>query len=215
MSGPLRSKASALTAVVLLTALAGCTGTSESPSTATSSPAAASSPAQFTSRVFSLPLTVTLPASLMPEPSEDTKNLISWNAVSGSGGMRFLLPIVVYHPDSTTPAPLPKDYPAYLRGLVDAGGTLADESRTTVAGHATILLTGTTSRALDGTLGCPAPTTPREVCFGLQPDLVLRIAIIDLGGRTLLAWARSPQGDSGAPQFFTDFEAMIHSLKLT
>jgi hypothetical protein len=105
-------------------------------------------------------LTVTLPASLKSRATEDTKNLISWGAVTGQNGVRFLLPVVLYRPDSTTP------------------------------------------RLLDGTLGCPAATTPAVVCFGLQPDVALRIAVVDLNGKTLVAWARSrttPAHPSSSP----------------
>ncbi|HET6985160.1 MAG TPA: hypothetical protein VFI00_01045 [Kribbella sp.] len=154
-----------------------------------------------------------MPTSLKPQPSEDTKNLISWGAVSGDNGVRFLLPVVVYPPDSTTPKPVPKDYPQYLSGLIAAGATFAHETATTVNGQQATLLTGTTSRALDGTLGCPAATTPAAVCFGLQPDLALRIAIVNLNGRTLIAWARTKQDDAHAAEFFAQFETMLRSVQ--
>jgi hypothetical protein len=214
MGGRFCLKTSVLTAIVLAV-LAGCSASDKSPASTASSPDTAPRSADFTSQKFSLPFTIVLPAGLNPQPSEDTKTLISWAAVSGQGGTRFLLPVVVYHPDSTTPKAPPTDYPTYLRGLVSAGATISDVRTTTVGGHAATLLTGTTSRALDGTLGCPGPTTRAEVCFGLQPELVLRIAIIDSGGTTLLAWARAEQGDAGAPKFFADFETMLQSLKLT
>ncbi|MFG1816853.1 hypothetical protein ACGFIF_24060 [Kribbella sp. NPDC049174] len=161
-----------------------------------------------------MPFTVTLPNSLEPQPSEDTKTLISWGAVTGQNGVRFLLPVVVYHPDGTTPQPPPKDYPSYLLGLVNAGATFVDQSTTTVDGQQATLLTGTATRALDGTLGCPAATTPVQACFGLQSDLALRIAVVNLDGRTLLAWARTQQGDADAPEFFAEFEAMLQSLRI-
>jgi hypothetical protein len=212
MHGRIRWISSAL-AIAALTAIPlGCAGNDESPTPP--SPSTPSS-AHFTSKAFSVPLTVNLPASLKPQPSEDTKNLISWGAVTGDNGVRFLLPVAVYRPDSTTPqpAPAPKDYPAYLRELVAAGATFADQTSTTVNGQEAPLLTGTTTRPLDGTLGCPAATTPAAVCFGLQPDLALRIAIVNLNGRTLLAWARTQQDDANAPEFFAEFERMLRSLQ--
>ena len=96
---------------------------------------------------------------------------------------------------------------------MDAGATFVDRTTTTVNGQEATLMTGTTTRALDGTLGCPAATTPVEVCFGLQPDVALRIAVVDLDGKTLIAWARTHQGDPDAPEFFAEFEGMIRSLQ--
>ena len=210
MSVRMRWISSALVIATLTAIPLGCSANDESP---TVPPSSAPSSANFTSQEFSVPFTVALPNSLKPQPSEDTKTLISWGAVTGQNGVRFLLPVVVY-PDSKTPQPPPKDYPSYLRGLVSAGATYVDQSTTTVAGQQATLMTGTTTRALDGTLGCPAETTPVETCFGLQPDLALRIAVVNLNGRTLVAWARTQQGDAGAPEFFAEFEAMLHTLKL-
>ena len=181
----------------------------------TVTPAPVPSSPNFTSQAFSVPFTVTVPASLKPQPSEDTTNLISWGAVTGDNGVRFLHPVAVYYPDGTTPQPAPKDYPSYLSGLVDAGATFVDRTTTTVNGQEATLMTGTTTRALDGTLGCPAATTPVEVCFGLQPDVALRIAVVDLDGKTLIAWARTQQDDANAAQFFAEFEAMLRSLQLS
>ena len=210
MNGRFRWIAPALAIAALTVIPLGCAGNVDSPTPP--SPSTPSS-AHFTSKAFAVPLTVNLPASLKPQASEDTKNLISWGAVTGENGVRFLLPVVVYPPDSTTPQPAPKDYPSYLRRLVAAGATFADQTATTVNGQEATLLTATTTRALDGSLGCPAATTPAAVCFGLQPDLALRIAIVNLNGRTLLAWARTQQDDANAPEFFAEFERMLRSLQ--
>lgn len=200
-------------AIAALTAIPlACAGNDESPVPPSAS---APSPAHFTSQAFSVPLTVTLPASLKSRATEDTKNLISWGTVTGQNGVRFLLPVVVYHPDSTTPQPTPTDYPSYLARLVGAGATFVDKTTTTVAGKEATLVTGTTTRSLDGTLGCPAATTPAAVCFGLQPEAALRIAVVDLNGKTLVAWARAQQDDANASKFFAEFEAMLRSLQLS
>ena len=43
----------------------------------------------------------------------------------------------------------------------------------------------------NGALGCPtAGADQAEGCFGPQPDLMLRLGVIDVGCTTLLAWAR-------------------------
>lgn len=203
-----------LAIVVLMAVQAGCSSSEDSPTAAVSPSATASSSQQFTSRAFSVPFTVTLPGSLKPEPSEEIKNLVTWSTVSGEPGVRFLLPVVLYQPDSTSPQPPPKDYLTYLRGLVSAGAMFTNESKTTASGQEVTVLTGSSSRALDGTLGCPAATTPIEVCFGLQPELDLRIAVVNAGGKTLLAWARTERGAPDAAGFFAEFETMIRSLQL-
>jgi hypothetical protein len=84
-----------------------------------------------------------------------------------------------------------------------------------VDGHAATLMTATTTRPLPGSLGCPELGTgdPDEACFGLQPEFILRIAVIDMGGDTpLLAWARTgieaPDHKSNAM-----FERMLANLQ--
>ena len=54
-----------------------------------------------------------------------------------------------------------------------------------------------------------------DACFGLQPDLSLRIAVIDVNGKTLLAWARTEKNAVDVPAFFTEFETMLKGLKFT
>ena len=66
---------------------------------------------------------------------------------------------------------------------------------------------------LDGTLGCPeAGADQFDGCFGPQPDLLLRLAIVDVGDQTLLAWARTPKG---APDeaFVEMFEQMLTTVQ--
>ncbi|WP_329001771.1 hypothetical protein OHA18_02060 [Kribbella sp. NBC_00709] len=212
MDARIRWISSMLTIAALMVIPLGCAGSDES-----SAPPSASgpSPVHFTSKAFSVPLTVALPASLKSQATEDTKNLISWGAVSGQDGVRFLLPVVVYQPDSTTPQPVPTDYPSYLAGLAGAGATFVDKATTTVDGKEATLMTGTSTRSLDGTLGCPAATNPAAVCFGLQPEAALRIAVVNLNGKTMVAWARTQQDNADAPQFFAEFEAMLRSLQLS
>jgi hypothetical protein len=181
---------------------------------ATAAPSPAPAAARFTSRTFAIPFTATVPGSFKPVPTEQTQTLVSWSAVTGDRYIRVLLPAVLYQPGSTTPQPPPKDYLAYLRGLTAAGASFTNETSTTVSGHPATLITGTASDALDGTLGCPQAQTPIEVCFGLQPELTLRIAVIPVGTRTLLAWARTGQDDPEAKKYFAEFEAMLDQAKL-
>ena len=66
---------------------------------------------------------------------------------------------------------------------------------------------------LSGSLGCPkVGADPSEGCFGFQPELSLRIAVIPVGNSTLLAWARTsnPNPDKA---FFAMFETMLNSVR--
>jgi hypothetical protein len=130
--------------------------------------------------------------------------------------VRFLLPVALYRPGQSAPGTPPKDYVTYLRGLSSQGATLADEKKITVDGHSATLMTGTTEHGLDGSIGCPQTQGVPDAggdCYGLQPDVALRIAVIDVSGRTLLAWARTNKGASDASAFFAEFEAMLQSIK--
>ena len=50
-------------------------------------------------------------------------------------------------------------------------------------------------------------------CFGLQPENTLRMAVIDVGDRTLLAWLRHDNGtDTDAAAEFAAFEEMLASV---
>jgi hypothetical protein len=76
-------------------------------------------------------------------------------------------------------------------------------------------MTATTTESLDASLGCPElrKDHPSEECFGLQPELILRTAVIDMGGgTTLLAWART---GTAAPddEFNAMFERMLAFLQ--
>jgi hypothetical protein len=67
----------------------------------------------------------------------------------------------------------------------------------------------------DATIGCPAPGVDKDKdCFGILPDYQLRMAIVDVNGTTLVAWARMPAGisDSG---FFAMFDTMLTSVQFS
>jgi hypothetical protein len=74
-------------------------------------------------------------------------------------------------------------------------------------------MTATTRVGLDGAIGCPDLAADQaEGCFGLEPDLTLRIAVLNIGGTSLVAWART---SAKAPDhsLFADFEAMLRSIR--
>jgi hypothetical protein len=101
----------------------------------------------------------------------------------------------------------------YLHGLVAQGATLEDMATTSFDGHSATLMTGSAAEPLDGVLGCAKINQPPSVCYGLQPNLSLRIAVIDVDGRNLLAWARAEKNASDVPAFFAEFETMLKGLK--
>lgn len=144
-------------------------------------------------------MTVIVEPLLKSPPIADTTNLLTWYAAADDNErIRFLIPVQVFPPDTITPGPPPTNYLAYLQGQASYGAFFSDVSTITVDGHAATLMTATTTRGLNGSLGCPVIgiDNPEQggygECFGLQPDVILRIAVIDTGGgTTLLAWART------------------------
>jgi hypothetical protein len=168
---------------------------------------------KYTSTTFILPLTVTVHASLASPPSTESRHLLSWDAVdSATNKVRFLAPVAVYRPPGQTPTAVPKDYVAYLRELTQRGAHVDDVTTTTVDGRPATLLTVTSDADLNGSLGCPETNSDQENdCFGVQTDLVLRMAVVDVDGTTFLAWAR--QGKDHPDAAFTrNFEGMLKTL---
>jgi hypothetical protein len=118
----------------------------ESSSASTSSAAASPSVSKYTSRNFSIPFTVTVPASLNPQPASDTDTFLTWVSNAGRDeAFRFLRPVVVYRPGSTGPQAPPKDYLTYLRGQASHGATFANVKTISVDGHAATIVTATTT----------------------------------------------------------------------
>ena len=207
--------AACLSALTLLV-MAGCSSSASTSGPATASP---SSPTgqTYASKAFVVPLAVTVDGSLKSPPNPDSRNLLSWDAADGSGNkVRFLVPVNLYRPGSSAPEAPPKDYLTYLQGLTSDGVKLSNVTKVTVDGHPATLMSATStdgSGSLDGSLGCPKVGADQaEGCFGVQPDLSLRIAVIPVGNSTLLAWARTsnPNPDEA---FFAMFETMLNSVR--
>ena len=209
-------------AALITLGFSGCSASNGSSTAATSSPAPAVSGPNYTTRAFSIPLTITVPASYFKgQPNADTSTFLTWHTGSTENEgsfhrVRFLLPVALYRPGQAAPETPPKDYLAYLRGLSRQGVTLADEKKTTVDGHRATLMTVTTEHGLDGAMGCPQTQgvpDAGEDCYGPQPDVATRVAVIEASGKTLLAWASINTGASDESAFFTEFEAMLQSVK--
>jgi hypothetical protein len=207
----------ALSALTLLI-LPGCSsgGSTSGPAKAsTSSPVGQT----YASKAFAVPLTITVPASFFKaQPNSDISTLLTW--FTGSEAryhkVRFLLPVALYRPGQTAPETPPKDYLAYLRGLSGQGATLADEKKITVDGHRATLMTVTAEHDLDGSIGCPQTQGVPDAggdCFGAGPAAAIRIAVIDVSGRTLVTWAGINTGASDESAFFAEFEAMLKSVQ--
>jgi hypothetical protein len=167
----------------------------------------------YTTAMFGIPLTVTVAPALARTPTDDTPGLLSWTATGNDNNrVRFLMPAEVYPPDAARPVPPPTDFVGYVKGLADLGGVYTDITSTTVDGVPATLMTAKATRSLDGSLGCPAIGAEQaEGCFGLQPDLALRIAVMNVGGKPLLAWARI-DNQSPDPAFVAEFEAMLATV---
>jgi hypothetical protein len=220
-------------AVLILVGTTACTSTSLSTSTSpsastepSSAPASASPSSsepvgkRYTATSFAVPLTVIVEPVLKSPPFADTTNLLTWHAAADDNErIRFLIPAEVHPPWRQVPRPPPTNYLAYLQRQASYGAFFSDVSTITVDGHAATLMTATTTRSLSGSLGCPVigidnpePGGYGE-CFGLQPDVILRIAVIDMGsGTTLLAWARTSL-EAPDRKFNAMFERMLAYLQ--
>jgi hypothetical protein len=188
--------------------------------TACSSGAKPSSPDvhRYTSQQFVVPLSVDVPAWVQSRPTE-LANLLTWTGADPNPdwAIRFLVPVNLYAPGSTTATTPPSGAPAYLTYLhsqVQHGAKLADEATRTVGGRPATVVTATTATSLDGSIGCPAKDAAAPDCYGLQSDLTLRIAVVDAGATTLLIWARVPAGDPKTAQVVADFAHVLDTVTL-
>ena len=122
-----------------------------------------------------------------------------------------MAPVNLYQPGATTATRVPADYYDYLRGLGSHGVHLSDVVTTKVGGQPARLVTVTTDTSLDGTLGCPAEGMAPPDCYGPQPDLSLRMAVVDVNDQPLLIWLRQPAA-SVSPDALNAFDQMLRSV---
>jgi hypothetical protein len=210
-------------------AVSGCGGgeatTSQQPTSTTSTTSTTSASSAggqtYSSKAFALPLTLTVDAFLKSPPNSDSRNFLSWDAVSSDGNaVRFFVPVELYRPGSSAPEAPPKDYLTYLQGFKAAGAEMSNVVETSVDGHPATLMNltwdidaGHPEGFFNGALGCPTVGDDQaEGCFGPQPDLMLRLGVIDVGGTTLLAWARMNR-DNPDPSFAAMFERMLTTVR--
>jgi hypothetical protein len=204
--------------VVLVTTVAlalGACGGGSSGTEAAASSTPTSQGGSYSTQAFIPPFDVTVPDLFPTEATTDTTNFVTWDTgAEGAPAVRFLVPVVVYVPGETEATPPPDDYLTYLLGQSEDGATFSDQSATTVDGMPATLVTATAEESLDGSLGCPDEDVAAEDCYGLQADLTLRIAVIDTGDSTLLAWLRhaGPEETGDAAGEFAAFEDMLSTV---
>jgi len=151
-------------------------------------------------------------------PQEDSAHLLYWSAEVDDSRVRFLIPVVTYLPGTNSPVDSPADFVSYLHS--QPGFQLRDEASTEVGGRPATLMTATSQPGpaggyYDGSLGCVSRNAAIDDpvgCFGLQPERELRLAVVDLGDETLLAWARIDRDSPDAPELYRNFEALLTSV---
>jgi hypothetical protein len=183
--------------------------------TSTTSPSLPS----YSSKAFVVPLTVSVDPSLKSPPI-DSPNLLSWDVAAPEAAgeaVRFLVPVELYPPGSLTPEAPPQDYLAYLQGEVDDRAQISDVTEITIDDRPATLMTLTNDDRpesdLHGSLGCPERGADQgEGCFGIQPNLILRLAVVEVDDTTLLAWARVNK-DNPDDSFLDMFEEMLSTIQ--
>jgi hypothetical protein len=195
-----------------LLAVSGCGGGGE-----TSAPTTAAAGQTYSSKAFVVPLTVTVDAALKSPPIRDSSNFLTWDAVAEEENkVRFLVPVVVFRAGKETPEAPPMDHLQFLMSQAKDGAELSKVTKITVDGRPATLMDVTTfgpEGFLSGSLGCFERVSNKHTdpCHGIQPSRYLRLAVIDLGETTLLAWARSQTTPD--KEFFAMFERMLQSVR--
>jgi hypothetical protein len=212
-----------LCAVAVL-AVSGCGGggtassASSHAATSATAPTSASSAASqtYSSKAFVVPLTVTVDPALQSPPNRDSSHLLTWDAAATEENkVRFMVPVVVFRPENQTPETPPKEeYLKFLMAQTNWGAEFSKVSKITVDGRPATLMDVTTNQEVSGSLGCIERVSNKHAdsCFGLQPDYHLRLAVIDVGDTTLLAWARTGI-DNPDEAFRAMFERMLTAVR--
>jgi hypothetical protein len=154
-------------------------------------------------------------------PEVDSANLMYWSTAVGDNVVRFMLPAIVYAQGAQAiERDLPADYLQYLHGTPNF--QITDEISTMVGGQPATMLSITAEWGngpeewFSGSLGCVSRDSLRhdiKSCFAINPEQQLRLAVIKLGGRTLLSWARTEQYSPDAPELYKNFETLLASVR--
>ena len=216
---PLKAAISRLgIALAVVCLLAGCSPDApiRTSDTATpNAPVAAGVPVTtFRSHAFVIPFSLRMPPWLPTEVGVERSTFVSWDASDGSGEVRMMAPVSVYRPGAANASAVPADFTRYILGLRAAGVTFTGRMSTTVSGHPATVVTATSTNALDGAFGCPTQHLAAADCFGFQPDLVLRIAMIDVDGRPLVFWLREDAESTTVADTVAPFAHLLDGLRL-
>jgi hypothetical protein len=159
-------------------------------------PTAAPDGTPYSTKQFVQPLDLVVPPWLFAEPTEDSAHFVTFAAPDESLAIRILLPVLVYQPGQAGTTPPPDDYVSYLMSQAEFGAEFSDRVDTTVDGHPATLVWASTSSPLDGSLGCPDEGIEADSCFGIQPDRLVRLAVITTDAGPLLIWLRTNAEDN-------------------
>ena len=202
---------------LLASSVAACGAAPSSPGRASEAAGtSAASPKTYASTSFVVPFDVTPPSWLAAQPQIEQSRFVTWEAAD-QPAVRVLAPANLYRPGDTVTSDVPADYVRYLLGQTKNGGHFADQTTETISGQPATVITATTDTSLDGSLGCPTASTAASDCFGLQPDLALRIAVVKVHDQALLIWLRMDEKTvptQGKAQI-KRFEDMLATLRLS
>ena len=207
-----RAAAFAVAALIPLTA-AGC-GHDSADKPSPLPPSASAAPGEYATVTFAAPFAVKPAPGLQASPI-DVGTLLEWAATgSENNKIRFLLPVEIYPPGKTKAEPPPADFDAYLTTLASAGVEFKDKKQIQVDGHPVTLSTVTRkpTALVDGSFGCAVRGDDQtDDCYGPKTDLLLRFAVIKVGDKNVLAWARVPAAEPDQP-FLDSFEQMLETV---
>ena len=207
--------------IALLTACSATSGTSpgsssQTPAVPPSTASSATDEPAYSTVTFRPGLTVEPPSWLPPEPSADEAHFLTWTGTGADidRAVRFLSPVGLYNPAHPEKfVPVPADYLGYLHGLTSYGVNISTPATTTVDGHPATIVTASTSKGLDGSLGCPTKRLAPQECFGVQDFAVLHLAVIDVDGALVLSWARVVPGSPDTEHDFAAFEELLATVE--
>jgi hypothetical protein len=212
----LRRLHAAVALAVLALAVAGCGDDDDDAEADVSTPSTttdtASPAATYSTTRFKTPLDVTVPGWLDAEPQEDSARFVTWESPDGSRGLRILHPVEVYPPGADAPVAPPEDFVSYVLDHAESGAEISEKVETEIDGRPATVVTATTNEPFDGSLGCPEAGVPADACFGLQPELALRIAVVEADAEPLLIWLRVP-GDADLAAEADRFDEILAGIQ--
>jgi hypothetical protein len=153
---------------------------------------------------FVVPFRVTLPDWVSPCPAAALPHFVTWESPTLDRSIRFLAPGDDFSAADAPSAPSAALLHSFL-GASHDGVTIDDVVETIVDGWPATVMA---AQAVSG-------GDARRDRLPLLPDLIMHIAVIDIGGWPLLVWIRETHdGDEAAVNEDDSFAAMLASLQL-